>query len=103
MKNTTTDASGNYTVAGLPTGNYFVRTNPNAVTQNYVAQMYNGFPSDGLLATTGTPVDVTVGTTHTGVNFALVSGGSLSGTVTGGGARRWRAFRSWCTRRRAGR
>ncbi len=78
VKNVTTDASGNYTVNGLPNGDYFVRTNPGAA-QNYVVQMYNGITFDGV--PTGTPVTVTVGTTHTGVNFALVSGGSLSGSV----------------------
>ena len=84
LKTTTTDSSGNYTVAGLPAGNYFVRTNPNALTQNYVTQTYTGMPFNGN-TTTGTPVDVTVGGTHSGVNFAVVSGGTLSGSVKAAG------------------
>jgi hypothetical protein len=84
LKNTTSDAAGNYTIGGLPTGNYFVRTNPNASTQNYGSRLYNGIPYNGL-PLIGTPVDVTAGATHTGVNFPLVSGGSLSGTVRDAG------------------
>ena len=84
LKNAPSDALGNYTVNGLPTGNYFVRTSPNAPTQNYVSQLYNGIPYNGL-PLIGTPVGVTAGTPHTGVNFALPSGGSLSGTVRDAG------------------
>src|SRR5262249_18704157 len=56
VKNAPTDASGNYPVAGLPAGNYMVRTNPNATFQNYVTQVYNGIAFEGL-PNFGTPVD----------------------------------------------
>jgi uncharacterized surface anchored protein len=82
LKNTTTDASGNYAVGGLPTGTYFVRTNPNALTQNYTIQQYNGLAFNGQ-PTLGTPVGVTVGGATTGINFAISSGGAISGKVTG--------------------
>ena len=45
LKTAPTDAAGTYTVAGLPTGTYFVRTNSNAATQNYVAQCTTASPS----------------------------------------------------------
>jgi hypothetical protein len=85
VKTTTTDASGNYTVGGLPTGSYFVRTNTNSLTQNYVIQFYNGLPFQGS-AVIATPVDVTVGATRSGVNFALVAGAALSGSVKATGS-----------------
>ena len=44
--------------------------------------MYDGLPITGLPLRIGTPVAVTVGATQRGGNFALVSGGSLSGMVT---------------------
>ena len=49
-----------------------------------MAQVYKGMPFSGF-TTIGTPVAVTAGTTHTGVNFAMGAGGSLSGTVTDAG------------------
>ena len=80
-----TSSSGQYSIGGLPTGTYYVQTSN---TQGYVDQVYEGIacPRGSCAATIGTPVAVTQGLTRAGVDFALLQGGTISGTVTGGGA-----------------
>jgi hypothetical protein len=78
-----TDSMGNYlTGAGLIAGNYFVLTNNSL---GYVNELYNNIPCNGCTVTTGTPVAVTAGMTTSAINFALVAGGTISGTVTDAG------------------
>ena len=72
---TVTDTDGTYTVSGLEGGRYFVFVN--AVRQGYPVQFYDG-ASDVRSATT---VLVAAGDTTAGIDFALDSGGSISGTV----------------------
>jgi uncharacterized surface anchored protein len=69
-----TDASGNYTVAGLAAGNYRVRfyAPPDA------AEWWDGQPDFG----SADPVTVTAATDTPGVDATLDMGGSISGTVT---------------------
>ena len=75
-----TDSSGNYiSRGGLTTGNYFVRTVNN---QGFIDKVYNNIECVGCVATTGTPVAVTLGSTTSGINFALNTGGRISGAVT---------------------
>jgi hypothetical protein len=82
------DPSGLYRTAALPAGNYFLRTNANAIFVNnqtfaFVDQLYNGttcVPAC-LNPTTGTPVAATPGTTTDNINFALSRGGMISGSV----------------------
>ncbi|HJQ68390.1 MAG TPA: carboxypeptidase regulatory-like domain-containing protein [Blastocatellia bacterium] len=76
-----TNASGIYTIqTGLPAGNYFLRTNNSL---GYINELYDNINcATGCTVTTGTPVAVTAGATTTGINFALVQGGVISGTVT---------------------
>jgi hypothetical protein len=77
-----TDSSGSYvTYTGLPTGTYYARTS-NYV--GYLDELYSDLPCAGgsCTATGGTPISVTQGTTTGGVDFGLVAGGRISGTVT---------------------
>ena len=78
--NTSTDATGSYTVGeGLPAGTYYART---FNSLGYVDGLYSGQACVGCAVTTGTPIVVTVGTTTSGINFALAQGGKISGQVT---------------------
>ena len=70
-----TDASGNYSVSGLPTGKYRVRTN--AEGTNFSNEYFDNV-SDFDNAT---PVSVTAGNNTLNINFVLDSGGSISGNV----------------------
>ncbi len=75
-----TDTSGNYTTsAGVATGNYFARTRNQS---GYINELYNNITCVSCNVTTGTPIAVTAGMTTSGINFALASGGRISGTVT---------------------
>jgi hypothetical protein len=87
LPNASTAATGTYTLRGLPAGTYDVSFKstgfcPNGTAGNYVTQWYN-HESD---QNTATPVKVTVGKTTTGINAALVVGGSISGRVTRAGS-----------------
>ena len=71
-----TDASGQYTVSGLPAGSYTVAFEaPNA---NYVSQYY----ADAGTPAAASQVTVSVGQHLTGIGAALSGGASISGTVT---------------------
>jgi hypothetical protein len=78
-----TNASGLFTTSGLPAGTYYIRSN-NAL--GFVDQLYSGLPcpiaSCASTITSGTPIVVNVGAITGGVNFALSTGGRISGTVT---------------------
>ncbi|MGB5296624.1 MAG: carboxypeptidase-like regulatory domain-containing protein, partial [Thermoanaerobaculia bacterium] len=76
-----TDSSGNYTsYAGLPTGTYFVRTQNG---DGYLNELYDNLPCVGTCTVTdGTPVSVTLGATTPGIDFDLLTGGTIEGTVT---------------------
>ena len=73
----TTDSSGNYTVSGLSTGSYRVEFSA-GFGGNYIAQFYNG---KSTLATADA-VSVTAGSTTSGIDAALQTGGQISGVVT---------------------
>ena len=75
-----TDFSGFYTSpVGLTTGRYYVRASN---FDNYVHQVYANIECAACDVTTGIPVSVTAPSTTTGINFALRTGGRISGTVT---------------------
>ena len=77
-----TDASGNYTTYnGLPTGTYYARTGNSL---GLIDELYNGIPcvGGGCGVTTGTPIAVTARAITSNINFALATGGAISGTVT---------------------
>ena len=79
-----TNTSGFYTTLAQPTGTYYLRTWNNL---GYVDELYNNVPCAGgsCTVTTGTGVSVTAGATTSGIDFALSSGGTISGTVTDAG------------------
>jgi hypothetical protein len=72
-----TGASGTYSIGGLPTGNYAVGFFGSGVSSQYITQYYNGQAS----SSSANLVSVTAGTATSGINAAMVLGGSISGTV----------------------
>lgn len=81
-----TDALGQYvTASGLPTGTYFAAT---MNSSSYMDELYDNLSCIGgfCTVTAGTPIAVTIGLTTSSVDFALVLGGTISGTVTNTGA-----------------
>ena len=73
-----TNGAGVYVTAGIPTGTYIVRT---ANALGYVDEIYDDISSCPGGGCTGTPVNVTAGTTTGNINFGLALGGTITGTV----------------------
>lgn len=71
----TTNASGEYTVVGLPSGEYVVEFF--ATGHNYLTQFYNG----KINFNEADQVSVTLGSTTSGIDAALKPGGIVTGTV----------------------
>lgn len=85
MRETQTDAGGAYRFEGLPAGRYKV------LSQNslgYADELYGNIPCPAgycfvdLFTGAGTPVDVALGATASGVDFALDPGARVTGTIT---------------------
>ncbi|HYM15812.1 MAG TPA: carboxypeptidase regulatory-like domain-containing protein [Dehalococcoidia bacterium] len=83
----TTAADGTYTITGIPAGSYIVSASasscpspPGPPCPSYPAQYYNGVYNYNQAA----PVTVTGGVTTPAINFALILGGSIAGTVVDG-------------------
>lgn len=75
VRETTTRAKGAFSVSGLPTGSYHVRTSN---TQGYVDVFEDGAAD----AESAKLLVVQQGNVREGVNFKLVSGGRVSGRIT---------------------
>lgn len=81
---TDSNAAGEFALAGLRPGTYFVATDEGAP---YVDKLYDGIecpggPPDGCSpASSGTPITIGLESVVTGVDLALDVGGSISGTV----------------------
>jgi protocatechuate 3,4-dioxygenase beta subunit len=74
-----TDATGAFLVGQLHSGTHFVAT----TDERYLNELYDGLPCEtGCDPTTGTPVAVASATTTTGIDFAIVAKGSITGHVT---------------------
>src|SRR5207247_8196372 len=74
------DPSGNYaTSAGLPTGTYYA---PTSDRRGYINKLDDNISCPSCVVTGGTPISVTQGATTSNINFALNTGGRISGTVT---------------------
>jgi hypothetical protein len=75
-----TDGWGNYTSsAGLPTGTYYATTDNG---QGYIEALFNGKSCLNCTPSSGTPIPVTVGNTTADIDFALMPGGRIGGTIT---------------------
>jgi hypothetical protein len=70
-----------YDLTGLPTGKWQVAFVPACYHWSYATQYYKDKPTPAG----ATAVTVTAGHIHTGIDSALVPGGSISGKVTSGG------------------
>ena len=79
--NANTNASGVYTISGLAPGSYYVRTNQGGA---FINEIYDDIPCQQCSVTaSGAPlVPVTSGATTGNINFALATGGRISGFVT---------------------
>jgi len=71
-----TDSSGEYTIVGLPTGDYTVEFQPSS--NAYFLQYYNGKSS----SSEADAVSVTNGMSTSGIDAAMVAAGQISGTVS---------------------
>jgi hypothetical protein len=78
---TTTNASGQYTITGVPTGSYKVDFY-DCGSAGYLTQYYNNQPSFAA----GASVSVTAPATTSGINAKMVQGGKIKGTVTNNAA-----------------
>ncbi|MCP4664664.1 MAG: hypothetical protein GY856_55480 [bacterium] len=77
------DWGASYTVSGLAPGTYFATAN----SYDHQRELYDDLPcpprgSDVCDPTTGTPIEVSVNSTTSGIDFALDRLGVISGTVT---------------------
>ncbi|MBP7687805.1 MAG: carboxypeptidase regulatory-like domain-containing protein [Thermoflexales bacterium] len=72
-----TIASGQYTITGLTTGNYYVRFSP-PYASPYLEEYYN----DRRIRADSDVVPVTLGSVTGNINAALETGGSITGQVT---------------------
>lgn len=78
VRETTSRATGTYSVSGLPEGQYHVRTYN---TDGYVDVYQDGAPDTG----SAKPVEVRPGLTREDVDFRLDVGGGVSGRIMGPG------------------
>ena len=75
-----TDATGTFTVTGLPTGIYYARTED---VDGYIDEMYGGGVCPLFCRVTGgTPIAVTTGAVTSGIDFGLAAGGAIAGSIT---------------------
>jgi hypothetical protein len=77
-----TDGSGFFITSGLPMGTYYAATRNSLGLADYV---WNGLlcAHDSCNETLGTPISITLpSSTISGINFVLVPGQTISGTVT---------------------
>lgn len=79
LKSAQTNASGVYTVGGLPTGDYRARTSN---TAGFIHEAYDNIPCNNCANTTGALIGVTGGSSTANINFALAPGATVSGTIT---------------------
>ncbi|HEX9731429.1 MAG TPA: carboxypeptidase regulatory-like domain-containing protein [Thermoanaerobaculia bacterium] len=79
LRSGSANGSGQYSVAGLAGGTYFVTSSKSG----YSPQLFDGLPCAGDCdKTAGTPVNVSHNDATSGIDFALERPGAISGTVT---------------------
>jgi hypothetical protein len=81
MTSSSSGTDGSYTISGLTAGNYKVQFSG---TVDYAQQYY----LNATNANSATQITVPEGGTRTDVNFNLISGGAISGTIASGGSAR---------------
>ena len=79
ISSASTNSLGVYTIGGLTTSQYYLRT---FNSLGYINELYDDITCLSCTTTGGTPVSVTTGVQTTGKNFVLTLGGTVSGTVT---------------------
>lgn len=81
VANPSTDDQGQYTSPGLPAGDYYART---WNSDGYVNELYDDHPCPPTCdpLTSGTVIQVQLGSETAGIDFELQKGGFVSGTVT---------------------
>jgi hypothetical protein len=78
INGTNTDANGDYTINGIPAGDYKVDFNPENASGNYIREWYNDKNSFNNADT----VTVTDGQTTANIDAQLADGASIGGRVT---------------------
>ncbi len=79
-----TNASGNFEIGNLPDGDYFVRVGN---VPGFVSQLFDGIACSGFCdVLNGDVVSITDNSDVGSINFSLVQGGSIAGTVTSAGS-----------------
>jgi hypothetical protein len=81
---TTTDASGNYKLIGLKSGNYKLAVQPDYGT-NYQTGFYSAANANHFVVASANATAIAVGPSKTGVNIKLPVGFTISGKVTKAG------------------
>ncbi len=77
----TTDSNGNYSVPGLPGRTYYLRTESGS--QNFIDEWYDDVVAeDTVVPTNALAIAATSGVSVADIDFALVTGGIIAGTVT---------------------
>lgn len=81
-RSATTDGSGNFTISGLPSGDYYLATDGPAIDEIYGNIACAALCDPIETVNSGQTVTVSGNATTSGVVFDLESGGSVAGTVT---------------------
>ncbi len=83
-----TASGGSYAIGGLPAGNYTVQfyVGQFCGTGNYASQWYDSAASGATSQSGATAVSVLAGSSTTGIDAVMQTGGTVSGTVTSGGS-----------------
>ncbi|HEX4953567.1 MAG TPA: carboxypeptidase regulatory-like domain-containing protein [Thermoanaerobaculia bacterium] len=74
-------ADGSYSIGGLAAGSHFARTYD--YDDEYLDELYDNLPcASGCTVTSGTPINVALGSETGGIDFALQRSGRITGRLT---------------------
>jgi len=85
VTNALSSAEGTYTLDGFSPGDYRVGFDPNGYNFDHDTMFIEQYWDNAPTLDDATPISVSVGVDVPGIDADLVSAGSVSGTVTGGG------------------
>lgn len=77
-----TDSTGTYQVSLPGGGTYYARTHSASSVGGYLDELYDNIPCVTCSVLQGTAINVSGGALVTGIDFALASGGRISGRLT---------------------